>query len=169
MRHERKEDPMQATTTTITPPAAPAPSLQDRISDTITTFCGDIRFVYLHAAFFAVWIATKGFGSDTFPFNFLTMAVSLEAIFLSTFILISQNRQQAAADAHNEMVQQALIKMLNDVVSDEKLDQMNEKMIAELLRRLDVERVQPIAQHVASIADCVARIEQRLPPAPASA
>lgn len=147
--------------TITTRPTQPPQSLQERISDAITTFCGDIRFVYIHAAFFVVWIATRGFGSDGFPFNFLTMAVSLEAIFLSTFILISQNRQQAVADAHNEMVQTALMKMLNDVVSDEKLDQMNEKMIAELLTRLDVERVQPIAAHVAEIADCVARIEQR--------
>ena len=60
-----------------------------------------MRFVYIHAALFALWIATKGFGNDHFPFNFLTMAVSLEAIFLSTFILISQNRQQAIADWPN--------------------------------------------------------------------
>ncbi len=158
---------MQARTT-VTPPAPPPAGFQERISDAITGFCGDIRFVYLHVVLFTVWIGTRGFGSDHFPFNFLTMAVSLEAIFLSTFILISQNRQQAVAEARNDLVQQALITMLNDVVDDEKLDQLNEKMIATLLQRLDVERVQPIAEQVEQIAACVARIEGRLPAAPAS-
>ena len=65
------------------------------------------------------------------------------------------------------MVQDALLQMLNDVISDEKLDQRNETMIAELLNRIDIERVQPIANHVEEIAACVARIETRLP-APAS-
>lgn len=155
---------------TSAPAATESPAshgLQDRMSDAVTTFCGDIRFVYIHTAIFALWIGTKGFGTDSFPFNFLTMAVSLEAIFLSTFILISQNRQQETAEAHNKMVQDALLQMLNDVISDEKLDQRNETMIAELLNRIDIERVQPIANHVEEIAACVARIETRLP-APAS-
>jgi uncharacterized membrane protein len=85
-------------TTELVQQPSPAPrGLQERASDVITAFCGDMKFVYLHGAFFVLWIATKGFGNDHFPFNFLTMAVSLEAIFLSTFILISQNRQQAIA------------------------------------------------------------------------
>ncbi len=137
--------------------------MQERVSDVVTGFCGDIRFVYVHIIAFAVWIATKGFGNDAFPFNFLTMAVSLEAIFLSTFILISQNRQQAVAEAQNKMVQDALLKMLHDVVSDEKLDLLNEKMISELLNRIDVERIAPIGEHVAAISECVKRIESRLP------
>jgi uncharacterized membrane protein len=147
--------------------AAPAPerSLQERVSDVITAFCGDMRFVYVHVIAFAAWIATSGFGHDSFPFNFLTMAVSLEAIFLSTFILISQNRQQALADAHNQMVQQALLTMLRDVITDEKLDQTNEKMIADLLHRIDVERVKPIADQVAEIGRSVARIEASVKPA----
>ena len=154
---------MQATAT-ISPPAGAPRGLQERISDVVTTFCGDIRFVYIHAVFFGVWIATKGFGSDGFPFNFLTMAVSLEAIFLSTFILISQNRQQAMADAHNKMVQESLLKMLNDVITDEKLDQTNEQMIATLLQKLDVERVKPIADRVDAIHECITRLETSLAP-----
>jgi uncharacterized membrane protein len=54
-----------------------------------------MQFVYLHAALFAVWCATGLFGIDPYPFNFLTVVVSLEAIFLSTFILISQNKTSA--------------------------------------------------------------------------
>ncbi len=151
---------MAANTTTMTPGApAPARSMQERVSDAITSFCGDMRFVYLHAAAFIIWIATKGFGSDSFPFNFLTMAVSLEAIFLSTFILISQNRQQAIAEANNKIVQDRLLQMLNDVIDDEKLDQKNEKMISVILNRIDVEHIKPMAEQVREVRDCVTRIE----------
>ncbi|WP_051740671.1 DUF1003 domain-containing protein [Streptomyces xylophagus] len=72
---------------------------QDRIADAITTFAGTMQFVYLHALWFAVWITfNEGlFGRsaiwDPYPFGLLTMIVSLEAIFLSTFVMVSQNRQ----------------------------------------------------------------------------
>lgn len=69
----------------------------DRVADVITRFCGTIWFVWIHVAWFTFWIgANCGLVSkpfDPFPFNFLTLVVSLEAIFLSTFILISENRQ----------------------------------------------------------------------------
>jgi uncharacterized membrane protein len=52
-----------------------------------------MMFVYIHAVIFGVWCGTGLFGLDRFPFNFLTMTVSLEAIFLSTFVMIGQNRQ----------------------------------------------------------------------------
>jgi uncharacterized membrane protein len=63
--------------------------LQDRIADAITTFSGSMPFIYIHVVWFALWI---GFRVEKFPFGLLTMLVSLEAIFLSTFVLISQNR-----------------------------------------------------------------------------
>jgi len=72
---------------------------QDRIADAITTFAGTMRFVYIHAVWFTVWIVfNEGlFGDsavwDPYPFGLLTMIVSLEAIFLSTFVMVSQNRQ----------------------------------------------------------------------------
>ena len=78
--------------------------VQDRIADTITTFAGSMQFVYLHSAWFVVWIALNlgilgaSLAFDKFPFGLLTMIVSLEAIFLSTFVMISQNRQAARAD-----------------------------------------------------------------------
>jgi uncharacterized membrane protein len=72
-----------------------ANSWQLRLADRITAFAGAMLFVWIHAVFFGLWIATGGFGltNDPFPFNFLTMIVSLEAIFLSTFVMIGQNRQ----------------------------------------------------------------------------
>lgn len=70
-------------------------SLSDRIADKITSFAGTMTFVYIHVVLFAIWCGTGLFGLDKFPFNFLTMSVSLEAIFLATFVMISQNRQAA--------------------------------------------------------------------------
>jgi uncharacterized membrane protein len=63
--------------------------LQDRIADAITRFSGSMPFIYIHMIWFALWI---GLRVEKFPFGLLTMLVSLEAIFLSTFVLISQNR-----------------------------------------------------------------------------
>lgn len=77
--------------------AAHKRGLQDRIADIITSFSGRMIFAYLHIVWFVVWILlnTGVFGVkifDPFPYGLLTMIVSLEAIFLSTFVLISQNR-----------------------------------------------------------------------------
>jgi uncharacterized membrane protein len=69
----------------------------NRIADRITAFSGSMRFVYLHAIWFASWI---GFGVESYPYGLLTMIVSLEAIFLSTFVMISQNR----ADTKREVI-----------------------------------------------------------------
>lgn len=74
-------------------------STQDRVADAITAFAGTMLFVYIHALWFAVWIALNegllGQGGifDPYPYGLLTMIVSLEAIFLSTFVMVSQNRQ----------------------------------------------------------------------------
>ena len=83
-----------------------AQSVQNRIADRITAFAGSMRFVYIHIAWFSCWIA---FGVEDYPFGLLTMIVSLEAIFLSTFVLISQNRadrkRQVIADQQWQTVQ----------------------------------------------------------------
>jgi uncharacterized membrane protein len=75
-----------------------AADVQLRVADAITTFAGSMTFIYIHALAFAVWCSTGLFGKDVFPFQFLTMAVSLEAIFLSTFVMIGQNRQSKVAE-----------------------------------------------------------------------
>ena len=71
-----------------------AESVQNRIADRITTFAGSMAFVYIHIVWFGCWI---GFGVEKYPFGLLTMIVSLEAIFLSTFVMISQNRADREA------------------------------------------------------------------------
>ena len=72
--------------------------LQLRVADAITAFAGSMRFVYLHGVVFAVWMLVF----EKSPWPTLTLIVSLEAIFLSTFVMIGQNRQatfqQAKAD-----------------------------------------------------------------------
>lgn len=83
-------------------------SAQDRISDAITDFSGHMAFVYLHVLWFAGWIAWNlgAFGAkpfDPFPFGLLTLIVSLEAIFLSTFVLISQNRISEDAERRTSL------------------------------------------------------------------
>jgi uncharacterized membrane protein len=74
-----------------------ADAAQNRIADRITAFSGSMLFVYLHIIWFSCWI---GFGVESYPFGLLTMIVSLEAIFLSTFVMISQNR----ADAKRQVI-----------------------------------------------------------------
>jgi uncharacterized membrane protein len=74
-----------------------ADATQNRVADKITTFSGSMLFVYIHIIWFGCWI---GFGVEDYPFGLLTMIVSLEAIFLSTFVMISQNR----ADAKRQVI-----------------------------------------------------------------
>jgi uncharacterized membrane protein len=82
-------------------------SLQNRAADAVTAFAGSMPFVYIHALWFAAWLILA---VEAFPYGLLTMIVSLEAIFLSTFVMISQNRadtkRQALADHQWELVQQ---------------------------------------------------------------
>jgi uncharacterized membrane protein len=81
-------------------------NLENRVADQITRFAGSMRFVYIHVLWFASWI---GFRVEPYPFGLLTMIVSLEAIFLSTFVMISQNRadekRQVLADHQWRTVQ----------------------------------------------------------------
>jgi uncharacterized membrane protein len=83
-------------------------STQDRIADWVTWFSGSMAFVYIHLVWFGIWIAInlgwtgmKPF--DPYPFSLLTMIVSLEAIMLATFVLISQNRISEIADQRADL------------------------------------------------------------------
>jgi len=93
-----------------------AQNVQNRIADAITAFSGSMLFVYIHIIWFACWI---GFGVEHYPYGLLTMIVSLEAIFLSTFVLISQNRTDAK--------RQVIADQQWQTVKEE--DQQNEELI----------------------------------------
>jgi uncharacterized membrane protein len=94
-----------------------AQSVENRVADRITVFAGSMRFVYIHMLWFGCWI---GFGVEHYPYGLLTMIVSLEAIFLSTFVMISQNRadakRQAIADQQWQTVKE------EDTQNEELLD-----------------------------------------------
>jgi uncharacterized membrane protein len=96
--HERLSHlPIQTNPALVEHAERRAESIQNRIADRITAFAGSMRFVYLHILWFGLWI---GLGAEGYPYGLLTMIVSLEAIFLSTFVMISQNR----ADAKRQVV-----------------------------------------------------------------
>ncbi len=113
-----------------------ARSVENRVADAITRFAGSMAFVYVHVAWFALWI---GLGAEPFPYGLLTMMVSLEAIFLSTFILISQNRQDEArrqlADAEWQLEQEQARQNQLEVRQNEELLELS-KQILELTRAM---------------------------------
>jgi uncharacterized membrane protein len=95
--------------------------LNNRIADLITAFAGSMLFVYIHLLWFGCWI---GFSVEGYPYGLLTMIVSLEAIFLSTFVMISQNRadakRQVLADQQWQTVKE------EDTQNQELLDLSNQ-------------------------------------------
>jgi uncharacterized membrane protein len=113
-------------------------SLTDRLADGISAFVGSMQFVYIHIAWFAVWIAASSlpfipaaWRIDPFPFTFLTFVVSLEAIFLSTFILISQNHEEHIARRRNHLDLQI------NLLSEQENSQML-KMLEAIHRQLQI-------------------------------
>jgi uncharacterized membrane protein len=112
-------------------------SRSDRLADWITAFSGSMVFAGLHIIWFGTWIAVNlgwlGFRRfDPFPFGLLTMVVSLEAIFLSTFVLISQNRQAIQAD------RRAKIDLQVDVIAEQEVSKLIQLMVA-VANKLGVE------------------------------
>jgi uncharacterized membrane protein len=96
---------------------------ENRVADQITRFAGSMKFVYIHLLWFSLWI---GLGVEDYPFGLLTMIVSLEAIFLSTFVMISQNRadekRQVVADEawrtvqEEEQQNERLLRQFNEIL-----------------------------------------------------
>jgi len=82
---------------------------QDRAADKVTNFAGSLKFVYIHSVWFGIWILLNlgvlgaALKFDPYPYGLLTMIVSLEAIFLSTFVMVSQNRQAQRAELRSDM------------------------------------------------------------------
>jgi len=82
-------------------------STTDRIAEAIANFCGSMTFVWVHVVWFGGWVLINMVPGlphiDPFPFTFLTLVVSLEAIFLTTFILISQNHDTRVSEKRNHL------------------------------------------------------------------
>ena len=105
----------------------------DVISDTVAKFCGRPLFIYVHCLWFGAWLAIntlpapfRQYRFDRPPFSILTMIVALEAIFLSSFILMSQTRQQKLADQRNHLDLQ--VNMLAEQESSQMLTMMKQLM-----------------------------------------
>ena len=113
----------------------------EKVADVIAEFSGSLTFLFLNALWFFIWIAwnTAPFlpHFDPYPFGFLTMVVSLEAIFLSIFVLVSQNRQAAKdrlrADAEYEVNLKAELEITH---LHEKVDFLTEELLARLPRAM---------------------------------
>ncbi|MFF8925871.1 DUF1003 domain-containing protein [Streptomyces longwoodensis] len=109
-----------------------AKDVQLRVADAITKFAGSMTFVYIHAVVFAVWMLLF----ESSPWPTLTLVVSLEAIFLSTFVMIGQNRQAAFQQmkADHDFIEQEL-----ELKTNTELTRAIHVMTAELHRRLVVD------------------------------
>ena len=129
---------------------------EERIADAITDFSGRMYFVYFHIVWFAVWILINlgYFGIkpfDPYPFGLLTMIVSLEAIFLSTFVLISQNRLSAEADRRADLDLQIgllaeheltrVLKMLDEIQDKMGIENDSDKELQDLEKNVHPEDV----------------------------
>ena len=102
---------------------------QLRVADAITAFAGSMPFVYIHAVAFALWMLFV----ESDPWPKLTLVVSLEAIFLSTFVMIGQNRQSAfqQAKADHDFVEQEL-----ELRSNTELTRAIHALTTEIHRRI---------------------------------
>ena len=114
-------------------------TLVQKSADWIAEFSGSIAFLLLHVGLFTAWIvwntqASAGVRFDPYPFNFLTMCVSLEAIFLSVFVLLSQNRQAAKDRVRADIEYDVNLRAELEIA---ELHQKLDRMHADTLARLD--------------------------------
>jgi|SRR5579871_1484713 len=140
-------------------------SLADRAADAIAGFSGSLRFVILHIVVYGLWI-TVNLGIvpfirpfDRFPFLLLSMVVSLEAIFLSTFVLIKQNRDSRRAD------QRAHLDLQINLLAEREMT-LSLQLLQLIARKLEI-RVpgREIAElsKFTSVEALVSELEQKLP------
>ena len=129
---------------------------ETKFADLITRFAGSMLFVYLHIIWFALWIIFAKQIGDSFPFGLLTMVVSLEAIFLATFIMVNQNRQAEIAEqreAADEAEQEEIAEDIEDIQQefDEIQDDLSE------VRRL----IEKIEKRIPNPADQTSRTQEK--------
>jgi uncharacterized membrane protein len=108
-----------------------ATNVQSRIADAVTAFAGSMLFVYVHIVWFAIWVALP---VEKYPFGLLTMIVSLEAIFLSTFVMISQNRadarRQVFADQQYKMIEEERQQNVLMIEQNKRIEELDKSILA---------------------------------------
>jgi uncharacterized membrane protein len=125
----------------------------EHLANWLAAFSGSMLFVWLHVLWFGAWVVINmgwiGLSKfDPFPFGLLTMTVSLESIFLSTFVLISQNRQALQADRRakvdvqvNALAEQEvtkLIQMVDEIQAHLGMPRERDRELVELKQRTDL-------------------------------
>ena len=146
-------------------------TVSDRIADAVTTFAGSMWCVYVHAVLFGGWIiANVGWIPrvkpwDPFPFVMLAMFASVEAIFLSTFILISQNRMTRMADRRAELDLQISLLTEHELTrAIAMLDAVARRLEAPLPPEHELDEMKKDV-HPEKVADAIERVEsERAPP-----
>ncbi len=142
-----------------------ARSLSDRIGDAIGTFAGTMLFVGLHLLLFVGWavVNTGIVGAlprfDPYPFNLLTMIVSMEGVLLSTFVLIKQNRMGARADRRNHLDLQVNLLTEKEVT---KVIQMLDRISAHLGIAVADAETEELGR-VTAVDDLAEELAQKLP------
>ena len=117
---------------------------ETKLADFITRFAGSMAFVYLHIIWFGLWIIFANQVGDSFPYGLLTMVVSLEAIFLATFIMVNQNRQAELAEER------------------ERAEEAEQEEIAEDIDDIQEEFTE-IQEDLSEVRRLIEKIESRLP------
>lgn len=149
-------------------------SFPTRLADFLTKLTGTPAFLFLNIVFFIVWIALNGEWLtdqviDPFPFSLLTLIVSLEAILLSIFVLISQNRSAHTAtlreELHlsiNEIAEQEITKILQILVKiEEKLDiKDSDPDLKKMLDSLDPKKIERNITRQLKAADTLIKLRQ---------
>ena len=121
-------------------------SLHLKFADTVTEFVGNMSFLYLHIIWFGAWIGINigwiypGREFDPYPFGLLTMIVSLEAIFLTTLVMVSQNVQAKRSELRAELDYQVNLKAEKEVVAIHEELRENNDMTQRLIEMVETKK-----------------------------
>jgi uncharacterized membrane protein len=146
-------------------------SLVDRISERITAFVGSMTFVLVHVLWFIGWVVVNrvveaaGYGAfDPYPYIFLNLALSIEAVLLATFVLITQNRQSRQAEQWGQLDLQVnllaerettkMLQMLNAICARLGVAEKDDKELKEMIKNTHVEA---LAEHLEKTRDSAAK------------
>ena len=162
-RHGRSEQMTEEMLQSIQKRLNERRTMSDKLADFLVWSAGTITFVIIHIILFAAWIminldvtpAIKIF--DPYPFNFLTMTVSLEAIFLAIFVLMSQNRESKTADLRQEFDVQVniiaereitkIIHMLAYVMNHLNISYEKDAELRQMMRPLNIDEIREQLEH----------------------
>lgn len=145
-------------------------SRADRIAAFVANFCGSMPFVWLHVLIFCVWLGWNSWPGlshfDPYPYTFLTLVVSLEAIFLSAFILISQNYELRISDRRNQLdLQINLLTEQENTKTLQLLEQIAAKLGVDVSDDVDLRFLKQIT-HPEKLITQIEQSQQRKPRKP---